>query len=201
MLLSLCHSSLSREAPPAPSGRGAASIFRSGQALTDLCVRDPAAVCACCSFLPGWLRAGRCLQGAFWGSRDLCGIRDKQPSLFVTSKKLLLMGKPEYEEWTASWRDLDYLQELWSKCHTHGRAREVLVDFAPPQRCPQPPLYLCPQRRCRAGRDLLQSVTFQIFSPPPISATPRLCSDSNYSPHVHIAHTSLEQSRINGQVH
>lgn len=41
------------------------------------------------------------------------------------------------------------------------------MALAPPQRCPQPPPYLCPQRCCRAGRDLLQNVTFQIFSPPP----------------------------------
>lgn len=47
---------------------------------------------------------------------------------------------------------------------------------------------------------LLQSVTFPVFSSLPISATPRLCSGSNYSPLVHTAHTSLEHSRINGQV-
>jgi len=117
----------SAAALPAPAARCAVSatgVFRSGRALTDLCVEDPALVCACCHSCLGVSEQVDVYGRAFWGSRDLCGFRDKQPTPLIISKSLSVMGKPGCAACTASWRDLAELQGLWCKYHAPWMSQE-----------------------------------------------------------------------------
>lgn len=96
--------------------------------MTDLCVREPAAVWACCSYL----EQENVYSGAFWGSRDQCGIGDTP---FVTS------NKPECEAWTASWispraleqmsHSMDEPRRCWWPLHHPKGAHRHLPTYVP----------------------------------------------------------------------